>query len=200
MKIKNIEQAIKDKIIECCKRARLLLNDAKKVSEQTCLVLCSFAVEEFGKAIKLENDLKSKRFNGYRVPNWYGDHKKKYKAGIKYLKDRGCRSVFEVSVYVSSNMSTADTKISYGDRKKNAVISVMGMTTGWFADTTDRNIETLMLSPKSREGKLYVDFDRESHEVQVLNAPKGLAVEINFLTSRDIEDMIKCIESKLEEY
>ncbi len=185
---------VRNKIIECCDKALVFLEDAKKVGQKSCLILSSFAVEEFGKAVALKKIFATTL--GSKIPGWLlRDHDKKYKAGMAYLKERGCRDVFEFSVYISSNIIRKAHTIQQG----NCAVSITPLTTGLFSDTTHTNAETLpVLSPKNRQKILHVGFERASHDIQIFNTeklPRGLIGKLVSLPSADIEKMINCIRS-----
>lgn len=198
---------LRDKILECCKKAINFLNDAKLVSEQTCLILSSFAVEEFGKALEAESILKAtpEERDKVSVPAWlHRNHDKKYARGMAYLREKGCRDVYELWVFVPVNTSDKNIEMSYVNDKTNEIynISITAMTTGWFKDS--QHVDRVSLSPGARRQLLHVAFDHESpYNMQLLNTEniaKGWDVKIQWMSKSDVEQMIKYIKDKLSEY
>ncbi len=207
LKSQPTKMDFKNKIVECCKKALDFLEDAKWVSEQTCLILSSFAVEEFGKALEAEKILKAtpeERFE-VSIPTWlHQNHDKKYTTGIAYLKERGCRDVYELWVSVPVNISDKNLQVLYGNDKTGEIYQILipSLTTGWFKDSQHMN--TTSLSPEARRKLLHVAFDQESpYNIEILNkesVPKGWDVKVQWLSKKDVEQMIKCIKDKLSEY
>jgi hypothetical protein len=140
------KQEIEEGIKHCNDKAKSFINDCEflfqnKRNMNMVLGLYTFALEEYGKGLKLNDHLlKPKKTYNIQIflfgkGGGVKSHKEKINRALKELPP-DCKHFYPAEL-IKSNTDTNTKTISVGPNGKS--VSVIGMTTGIFEDTTSGN-------------------------------------------------------------
>lgn len=174
-----------------------ILND-NMITQQYALGLYMYAVEEYGKAILLKNAIVGNK-NKYEIDGWvlgFGNpdpdpmtgnkinaHDEKLRIGFDNLPSR-CRIILRGVKVTESSPSTRTVTVKKGKYGINNKVSVAGLTTGTFYDTTnfafDYNLDL-------KTSCFYMDWDQSNSSWKYDVATQ----------QKDLKKNIECLEKAL---